>query len=79
MVTCLIQVSVFDFDAAYEPGAEDFNASLLKCLLKGLRSEEPNIDNIWKSLKYTMLFGRGAVSDLMVLSIDFVATRILVV
>jgi hypothetical protein len=46
-----------------EPGQDDFNAALLKCLLNGIQTVgAENKHDLWKKLKYTMLWKRD---DLM--------------
>ena len=55
------QVFVFDCESEAQPGGDDFNAALLKCLLKGTTSSKhlSEVDAFWKMLKYTMLWNRG--------------------
>ena len=53
---------VFDLLSS-EPGRDDFNGALLKCLLNGIQKVgEENKHSLWKKLKYTMMWDRD---DLM--------------
>ena len=53
-------VSVFDFQKASGEGSEDFNAALLKCLLRGSHALHSDTEKeaAWKRIKYTMLWDR---------------------
>jgi hypothetical protein len=49
---------VFDL-LSTEPGRDDFNGALLKCLLNGIQTAgKESKESLWKKLKYTMLWNR---------------------